>query len=372
MRLSHPPGDELRVLSSEVDHEDRVVVGRHLLTLPAPPSALDPHGAARGGGIRARTPRPGRPRLPRSARRRRGRPPHQPAGSRRDRPPEPAPCHELRNVPCCLGFPTGSVVQRPLDRLEQPGTEPPRGRRLVARPDPVVEPVHGNRDAARRPDPGRRRSSHRYFSSRWRTAPSSSASPSRSAPASPTFFLLREVGMSRPVATVGAALFALNGTFSWLNAGTMNPVPPTDAPPRRRADLPASEAERGMGHHRPGTRPVDLWRVSRNRLHGRPPRPGLGAAAAGPVGQGGSTAFRPAARGSVEGPASSWRFRSGFRSRSSSFTPIWQIMRSPSAATTSARSTCRRSGCRICTARSPRTSARTRSPRSTGHPSEGS
>jgi len=40
-----------------------------------------------------------------------------------------------------------------------------------------------------------------------------------------TFFLLREVGMSRPVATVGAALFALNGTFSWLNAGTMNPVP---------------------------------------------------------------------------------------------------------------------------------------------------
>ena len=40
-----------------------------------------------------------------------------------------------------------------------------------------------------------------------------------------TWFLLRELGMSRPVATVGAVLFALNGTFSWVNAAMMNPVP---------------------------------------------------------------------------------------------------------------------------------------------------
>lgn len=39
-----------------------------------------------------------------------------------------------------------------------------------------------------------------------------------------TYFLLRELELSRPVASVGGALFALNGTFSWVWHAPMNPV----------------------------------------------------------------------------------------------------------------------------------------------------
>ena len=39
-----------------------------------------------------------------------------------------------------------------------------------------------------------------------------------------TWFLLRELGFSRPIATVGGILFALNGTFAWLSAAPENPV----------------------------------------------------------------------------------------------------------------------------------------------------
>ncbi len=40
-----------------------------------------------------------------------------------------------------------------------------------------------------------------------------------------TWFLLREMGLSRAVATVGGILFGLNGTFAWMPHEPMNPVP---------------------------------------------------------------------------------------------------------------------------------------------------
>lgn len=40
-----------------------------------------------------------------------------------------------------------------------------------------------------------------------------------------TWFLVRELGMSRPIATVGGLLFGLCGTFDWLWHAPMNPVP---------------------------------------------------------------------------------------------------------------------------------------------------
>ena len=39
-----------------------------------------------------------------------------------------------------------------------------------------------------------------------------------------TWFLARELGFGRPVATLGGILFALNGTFAWLTAAPENPV----------------------------------------------------------------------------------------------------------------------------------------------------
>jgi hypothetical protein len=39
-----------------------------------------------------------------------------------------------------------------------------------------------------------------------------------------TWFLLRELGFSHGIATVGGILFALNGTFAWLTANSENPV----------------------------------------------------------------------------------------------------------------------------------------------------
>ncbi len=39
-----------------------------------------------------------------------------------------------------------------------------------------------------------------------------------------TWFLIRELGFSRPIATLGGILFALNGTFAWLSAAPENPV----------------------------------------------------------------------------------------------------------------------------------------------------
>ena len=40
-----------------------------------------------------------------------------------------------------------------------------------------------------------------------------------------TWFLLRELGLSPPIATVGGLLFGLSGTFDWLWHAAMNPVP---------------------------------------------------------------------------------------------------------------------------------------------------
>ncbi|MBV8733410.1 MAG: YfhO family protein [Solirubrobacterales bacterium] len=40
-----------------------------------------------------------------------------------------------------------------------------------------------------------------------------------------TWFLVRELGVSRPIATVGGLLFGLCGTFDWLWHAPMNPVP---------------------------------------------------------------------------------------------------------------------------------------------------
>jgi hypothetical protein len=40
-----------------------------------------------------------------------------------------------------------------------------------------------------------------------------------------TYFLCRELGLSRPVATVGGIAFAFSGTFAWLWHAPMNPVP---------------------------------------------------------------------------------------------------------------------------------------------------
>jgi hypothetical protein len=39
-----------------------------------------------------------------------------------------------------------------------------------------------------------------------------------------TWFLVRELGFGRPIATLGGILFALNGTFAWLTAAPENPV----------------------------------------------------------------------------------------------------------------------------------------------------
>ena len=40
-----------------------------------------------------------------------------------------------------------------------------------------------------------------------------------------TYFLVREIGLSRLAATAGGVLFGLNGTFAWLDHAPMNPVP---------------------------------------------------------------------------------------------------------------------------------------------------